>query len=555
MQVNDGPMRGAFELLRKLKPIHLCVALTVLMLIRATYIVGQPEELRVTFMPDDAFYYFTLARNFADLGQWTSDGGISHTTGFHLLNAYVLAAISWMGVKQLPEAGLFINTLAGIASCWILTGLTSRHFGRLPALLCAPIFTSYPYLSGAVSGMEWGFCLFFICAYLKALAPVDRHLSAWPPAWHALLWGLLMELSRSDAGLVAAAMLIAATIFRKNKGGVPLLWRAFTGQIGALIGLALTFVHTYTLRGALLTGSAEVKHEWASKSSFADALRSGYRLFLQSAGLPRNTQGPILLALIACTAVFIIWKIWRRRGILIAASQHEPPNAPAITQPAITLSVGALMACAGYFLIFSQNAAVLFWYSALIIPELAIITAAITRALLATRNISLIYAETFGALLLATLGLATSLNPIESHHQYMRTAAQYVSTQSANSRFGSWNAGIIGYYSPRGMVINLDGLVNDDVIPYIKINRLDAYITKSKICYLIDFEKAITRPEAQRTGGFLSQKFNNSIKNLSSISNKSEYLDSAMQVFEWDPGNKDQRTPLRPAQSQETGTR
>lgn len=532
-------MRGAFELIRKLKPIHLCVALTVLMLIRATYIVGQPEELRVTFMPDDAFYYFTLARNFADLGQWTSDGGISHTTGFHLLNAYVLAAISWMGVKQLPEAGLFINTLAGIASCWILTGLTSRHFGRLPALLCAPIFTSYPYLSGAVSGMEWGLCLFFICAYLKALTPVDRHLSAWPPAWHAFLWGLLMELSRSDAGLVAAAMLIAAIIFRKNKGGAPLLWRAFTGLIGALIGLALTFVHTYTLRGSILTGSAEVKHEWASKISFADALRSGYRLFLQTAGLPRNSQGSILLVLIACTVIFVLWKIWRRHGILIAACRHESPNAQAITQPAVTLSLGSLIACVGYFFIFSQNAAVLFWYSALIIPELAIITAAITKALLATKNNSLIYAETMGALLLVALELTKSPNPIEPHHQYMREAAQYVSAQSANSRFGSWNAGIIGYYSPRGKLINLDGLVNDDAIPYIKRNELDVYITKSKVGYLIDFEKAVTRPEAQRTGGFLSQKFINSIKNPSSISKKTDYLDSAMQVFEWTPGHTD----------------
>lgn len=542
MQVNDGPMRGAFELLRKLKPIHLCVALTVLMLIRATYIVGQPEELRVTFMPDDAFYYFTLARNFADLGQWTSDGGISHTTGFHLLNAYALAAISWMGVQRLPEAGLFINTLAGIASCWILIGLTSRHFGRFPALLCAPIFTSYPYLSGAVSGMEWGFCLFFICAYLKALTPLDRHGSAWPPAWHAFLWGLLMELSRSDAGLVAAAMFMAALIFRKNKGMAPLLRRALIGLTGALIGLALTFAHTYTLRGSLLTGSAEVKHEWATKSSFTDALRSGYRLFLQAAGLPRDSQGSILLALIACAAIFLAWKIWQSRSMLIATCQHEPPSPDAFTPPAIALSIGALIACFGYFFIFSQNAAVLFWYSALIIPELTVITAAITKILLANKNSSLIYAEIFGALLLTTFGLTKSLSPIELHHQYMHKAAQYVSAQSDSSRFGSWNAGIIGYYSPRGKVINLDGLVNDDAIPYIKRNALDAYITKSKVSHLIDFEKAVTRPEAQRTGGFLSSSFNQSIKDSSSISPKSEYLGSAMQVFEWAPGNKDQNT-------------
>ena len=48
---------------------------------------------RVQFVPDDAYYYLTLARNFAKQGQWTFDSGVSLTTGFHPLHAYVLSAI------------------------------------------------------------------------------------------------------------------------------------------------------------------------------------------------------------------------------------------------------------------------------------------------------------------------------------------------------------------------------------------------------------------------------------------------------------------------------
>lgn len=38
-----------------------------------------PLELSTQYIPDDAFYYLTLARNFSDLGQWTFDSGVSLT--------------------------------------------------------------------------------------------------------------------------------------------------------------------------------------------------------------------------------------------------------------------------------------------------------------------------------------------------------------------------------------------------------------------------------------------------------------------------------------------
>ena len=134
-------MRKRLLWLRELKPAHLLWAFTTLMLMRAIYVVGQPAEQQVTLMPDGASSYFTLARNFADLGQWTSDGGISHTTGFHLLNAYVFTDLAWAGIHRLSEVSVLINTLAGITSCWILLNLTQRHLGRIAALSSALALT------------------------------------------------------------------------------------------------------------------------------------------------------------------------------------------------------------------------------------------------------------------------------------------------------------------------------------------------------------------------------------------------------------------------------
>src|SRR5512147_1206963 len=54
-------------------------------------IVSAPEILQVQYTPDDGYYYLALARNFVRFGQWTFDGGNSLTSGFHLLQGYMLA--------------------------------------------------------------------------------------------------------------------------------------------------------------------------------------------------------------------------------------------------------------------------------------------------------------------------------------------------------------------------------------------------------------------------------------------------------------------------------
>jgi hypothetical protein len=57
------------------------------------HVLSLSPRDRVGFIPDDSFYYLTLARNFATQGQWSFDSGVSRTNGFHLLHAYVLAAV------------------------------------------------------------------------------------------------------------------------------------------------------------------------------------------------------------------------------------------------------------------------------------------------------------------------------------------------------------------------------------------------------------------------------------------------------------------------------
>src|SRR5258708_3001896 len=60
-------------------------------------------------------FYFNLARNFLHFGSWTFDSGVSVTSGFHLGNAYLLAALA--ALLQ-PDANSFINLGLGLSIAW-----------------------------------------------------------------------------------------------------------------------------------------------------------------------------------------------------------------------------------------------------------------------------------------------------------------------------------------------------------------------------------------------------------------------------------------------------
>jgi hypothetical protein len=69
-------------------------------------------------------------------------------------------------------------------------------------------------------------------------------------------------------------------------------------------------------------------------------------------------------------------------------------------------------------------------------------------------------------------------------------------------RVGAWNAGIIGYFTGGRTVTNLDGLVNDEVVPHIVGNTLDSYVLKRELRYLCDFRAMVRWGPLQRRGGY-----------------------------------------------------
>jgi hypothetical protein len=62
----------------------------------------------------------------------------------------------------------------------------------------------------------------------------------------------------------------------------------------------------------------------------------------------------------------------------------------------------------------------------------------------------------------------------------------------AGARVGCFNAGIPGYFSRR-QIINLDGLVNNAVVPYWKEERFEQYLTDARIGFIYDEKLSMAR--------------------------------------------------------------
>ena len=88
--------------------------LILTLLVFTLIIIIYPARIKVQYIPDDAFYYLTLSRNYSHLNYWTFDSGISLTSGFHLLFAYLLFGIFEL-LQPNPEtfvvSGIFLSSL------------------------------------------------------------------------------------------------------------------------------------------------------------------------------------------------------------------------------------------------------------------------------------------------------------------------------------------------------------------------------------------------------------------------------------------------------------
>lgn len=258
----------------------------------ATALTGLPVLVNVLagnaatpfrYFAADAFYYFTIARNFAVQGKFSFDQ-ITSTNGFHPLWQIFTGYLYWLFLEMaVPETG-YLTTVLLISAALVTAGvaLSGSAFiaqrGRLPlsfllvpvgfyALLLLPVWAFaidmrglsnllegpiplYGTLWSYMNGMESGLTLFFFGLLLWVSVRFWQQ-QQMPPMLAAVL-GLIaaaMTLARLDHAIIAASIGLMFLADARPRGRVIV-------NLAAYYGLLLLVIATYLLWNYLTVGVA-----------------------------------------------------------------------------------------------------------------------------------------------------------------------------------------------------------------------------------------------------------------------------------------------------------
>lgn len=475
-------------------------------------------DLQLQYIPDDGYYYLTLARNFSSTGEWTFDSGISLTSGFHLLFGYLLVVIFPLvgfDANSFVMGGMFVGLFFTILSILVLWYWSFGQKNVLVLMMMAVVITSENFLNNTISVTEWGQVVFISSLYAFWFFYRYRKVQFSYIDYLVLFFlGLLSSLARTDSGLLPFSIFAATSILLLGR----LLTRgtfyfAIFGLIGSITGIIVVFGHNYIFFDEFLQSSARMKAFWAQ---FAPLNYYAAPLII---GRIIGFFGLILLASLLAAAVFP--KFFSKKDGRDVSPQQPLRSHEAKIEILLMLMVAGICV-AGYTLFYARSGSVRPWYTSNLIVPVFILIFALSKYLVfaLSRKALWLFTPLFVVVIIFNV---LSLYPISSEHSPyphqvdMYEAGIYLHENFPEVRVGSWNAGIIGYYAD-SYVVNLDGLVNNDIYDYAVSNSLPDYISDKNIAYILDFENVFTSDYHRIRGGYDDDEFLRSLQPIKTFS-------------------------------------
>jgi hypothetical protein len=449
------------------------------MLFRST--VRLPLQRLVQYVPDDAFYYLGLARNYEMFHRWTFDG-VAPATGFHLLWGYMLAGLfaiaPGLSFKTIFSLIFWFSAVSIAASLLLICNIVARNFGRYAIVGPVAIFFSVFVVHLSIELMEAAVTLFFIASMVFIF---DGRVSRRKMVL-AGICGLMGMLARSDYGLLPALLLLVSMLLRMPSRKV-----AAAGLLGSILGFGLIVGHVRMTSGHLLQSSTRVKRSWSVKQGDSIAASADFasRDFIKAVMFPWKTTPVRRFAkrsILALALVVFIWCVYRQR----------------YRRTTTGLILGMMGVPLGYILLYRYDSGALqAWYYV----NYAIPYAILSAWLLSFRPIFLKACVTLLLVTLAWRELQQLYRPLWPAQEGSFYTAQYLNEHPEVGVVGAWNAGVAGYFSP-GRVVNIDGLVNDDADDFILAGKLPAYLLQRGVTTIIDDQQMLTAPIFKNRGGY-----------------------------------------------------
>lgn len=476
---------------------------------------GLNKVLEVT--PDDAFYYLEIAKNKTLLNMWTFDG-FNISSGFHFLYANLIRLIYAINIdiefleifKYISILSIFFLTLSFYLLSKILTRLSSSNNSVIIFL----IFTTYNILIQTTLLMESFLVIFFTTVSISLIFLINSDKFKFLKLILFIV-GFFGTLSRTDFGVINIFFLIYSLIFKNT----TLSKRSLFIILGSIFGNSLLFIYNYVNFGNFFQNSATVKLHWSSfyENSAIPILNLLYNFifpFLNINLEPKNFKLFDVLPQVL-NSIGIYHKIFLTLFIstLFLLFVEIGMNFKRLNNNLKIIFLSSSSSLLFYIIFYKFNSGgIQEWYiSNLLIPFSVVLYITLYDL---SKNV---FTRSFLYIVLIfnfSFSVQNISNSIWTHHSTNYEISNIIDENFNNENIGSWNSGIIGYFVDNNKIINLDGLINNNVAENIVSGSLPNYLAENNINYLIDYEYMFINRTMRMRGGYEDNKFFSCLKKI-----------------------------------------
>ena len=432
---------------------------------------------------DDAYYYYEIAKNLAAGKFSTFDGGITRTNGYHPLWMLLITPFYWICDPVTALFGIKAFEIMLVTGAVVLVVLAAR-LARLPWLL---LFAALPWLLSSFNltlGMEAAAALFTLGGLFLVLSLFARDPLRW--RWPLAVTVFTLPWVRLEYVAISMAATGALCLIEWSRRKDLRLWdRRFISSLsslksvipfaGACAGILAYFAYNGMVFGGLVPVSGASKLT-RSQGRWANSEYSFLQNFQDM--MQRLAVGPseLLAALEVCAYVLVVWWFGRQ------SRRREDDLLLSFLVGVFSLGVGHL-AQFMYAVLFMHPdvQAYSHWYyvpayllMALIVPVRCWVIVYCLRRLIASKWHQVANVASVGVLV---IGMIVTFGKVNFTEPYLfvdhKSKSLLIDWQVAGyawarvmnrllpegSIVGSWDAGVIGYFS-RFPVVGLDGVVN-----------------------------------------------------------------------------------------------
>ena len=458
--------------------------------------------LLLNTLPDDAFYYFQIARDIVT-GYGSTFDKVHITNGYHPLWMLIILPIfkifSVGGTYDITPIYAVLTLSLVLSACtgFVLSKIFRRFTDNVYIIAFGLVFWFFnPYnLYAVLNGLETSLTLLLLAVFSLALMNLkDAECKIAPYVWTGVFGGLLI-LARLDTIFIVffGFLYMAYLLFRKDDSRNKANIKPF---VGAALGTVLFYlpwqIWNYVTYGMLFTSASitgtYVHHQLTyfdnGGKSLGLILKTMVYMFDRAfAQFASNTGAMYVVFAFFGIALYFFAKNFN--GFLDKLKTRT-------LSPLWFISLGLIVQ-----MTISASVRWLFrdWY---FIPVLFIVQFVLIYVCVELQKEFKNFQYILGIITIITLGLFyISFDKDLDRREIMQdTLYSSVVWQNENlpkgSKIGSFNAGIQGYFTAHKLV-NLDGLVNNLASQHMLSGELWKYIVNvEKLDYISDFPKYIT---------------------------------------------------------------